>query len=260
MTKSDDTSPPTREMLLPWSDPNADIVGLFAWIAHNKRTPTYMDIESGLEEYKEKALHSATGNGSGPHVHFGPDTVDLSVEEAARYVLQNTTGLNSEDGHGDDTPARFVKMLRALTTPEPFEFTCFDNSEGNDEMVLQQDITFTSLCNHHVLPFIGKAHVAYVPGAKIVGLSKLARVVRYYAAGLQVQERLTTQIADRLEAELEPLGVAVVIQAEHTCMTIRGVKAPGSYTTTSAMRGVFSDHTRTAKAELFQLISSAREL
>lgn len=186
--------------------------------------------------------------------------VDPSLEEAARYVLEQTTGLKSEDGHGDETPLRFVRMLSSLTTPDEFEFTCFDNTEGNDEMILQQDITFVSLCNHHVLPFIGKAHVAYIPGSKIVGLSKLARVVRYYAAGLQVQERLTSQIADRLEQELDPLGVAVVIQAEHTCMTIRGVKAPGSYTTTSKMTGVFADHTRTAKAELFQLIGSARGL
>ena len=199
-----------------------------------------------------------TGNSNGAHIHHGADIVDLSAEEAARVLLENTTGLKSDDGHGDDTPKRFVRMLKTLTTPEEFEFTCFDNTEGNDEMVLQQDITFVSLCNHHVLPFIGRAHVAYIPGAKIVGLSKLARVVRYYAAGLQVQERLTSQIADRLEQELDPLGVAVVLQAEHTCMTIRGVKAPGSYTTTSAMRGVFSDHTRTAKAELFQLIGQAR--
>lgn len=187
-------------------------------------------------------------------------STEASVVEAARVLLEGTTGLKCDDGHGDDTPARFVKMLRALTTPEPFEFTCFPNTEGSNEMILQQDISFVSLCNHHVSPFIGKAHVAYIPGDRIVGLSKLARVVRYYAAALQVQERLTTQIADRLEEELEPEGVAVVLQAEHTCMTIRGVKAPGSYTTTSAMRGVFSDHSRTAKAELFQLISSARQL
>jgi GTP cyclohydrolase I len=190
----------------------------------------------------------------------GIDRDELSTLEAARVLLESTTGLKVDDGHGDDTPKRFVKMLRQLTTPEPFEFTCFANEEGNDEMILQQDITFVSLCNHHVLPFIGRAHVAYIPGGKIVGLSKLARVVRHYAAGLQVQERLTVQIADRLEEELDPLGVAVILQAEHTCMTIRGVKAPGSYTTTSAMRGVFADHKRTAKAELMQLITSARQL
>lgn len=232
-------------------------------------------IESGLEEYQEKATHSMTEHICGgefnpggivstePHLHFEAESSmheDASLEEAAEFLLQGTTGLKVEDGHGDDTAARFVRMLKSLTTPEPFEFTCFDNTEGADEMILQQDITFVSLCNHHVLPFIGKAHVAYIPGAKIVGLSKLARVVRYYAAGLQVQERLTSQIADRLVQELDPLGVAVVLQAEHTCMTIRGVKAPGSYTTTSAMRGVFSDHTRTAKAELFQLIGQARQM
>jgi GTP cyclohydrolase I len=212
-------------------------------------------FESGQEEYKEKRMsypHLVNSNSSVPE--------GTSVEEAARYLLEQTTGLKSDDGHGDDTPARFVKMLRSLTTSEPFEFTCFDTEEGENEMILQQDITFVSVCNHHVLPFIGKAHVAYIPDAKIVGLSKLARVVRYYAANLQVQERLTTQIADRLEHELNPLGVAVVMQAEHTCMTIRGVRAPGSYTTTSAMRGVFASHDRTAKAEFFQLISSARQL
>ena len=210
---------------------------------------TLLGIPTGIEEYMDHAAASEPSALEG-----------VSVEEAARYVLESTTGLKDGDGHGDDTPKRFVNMLRQLTTSEPFEFTCFDNSEGNDEMVLQQDIDFVSLCNHHVLPFIGKAHVAYIPGAKIVGLSKLARVVRYYAAGLQVQERLTTQIADRLEEELDPLGVAVILQATHSCMTIRGVKAAGSYTTTSAMRGVFADHDRTAKAELMQLITSARQL
>jgi len=179
----------------------------------------------------------------------------MPLEQAARLVLEQTTGLDVDD-HGADTPKRFIRMLRELTSPEPFNFTTFPNDKGSQEMVVVQDIPFVSLCNHHVVPFVGVAHVGYIPNDRLVGLSKLARVVRHYAKSLQVQERLTQQIADRLVEELEPLGVAVVLKAEHMCMTIRGVQTPGTKTTTSAMLGVFSDHDRTAKAEFMQIIGS----
>ena len=184
------------------------------------------------------------------HLHGLPSS---ATEEHARLLLAKTTGWE-DDEHGRGTPARFVRMLEELTTPLEFDFTTFPNSEGMDEIVAMRDIPFVSVCNHHVIPFVGKAYIGYIPNKKIVGLSKLARVVHYYARRLQVQERLTHQIAERLQEELEPAGVAVVLEAEHFCMTVRGVQTPGTVTITSAMRGAFIDHTKTAKAEFMQLI------
>lgn len=178
----------------------------------------------------------------------------FSDEEAARVLLRQTTGLDTTTEHGRKTPQRFAAMLRELTTPDEFEFTTFPNDEGVDEIVVVRNIPFVSLCNHHVVPFTGLAHVGYIPDQKIVGLSKFARVVRYFAKALQVQERLTNQVADYLCEHLDPVGVAIVMEAEHMCMTIRGVQTPGTMTLTSAMRGVFSDHTRTAKAEFMHLV------
>lgn len=177
----------------------------------------------------------------------------ISPEEAARMLLEQTTGLNG-DSHGLNTPKRFVAMLRELTTAPEFEFTVFPNEDGVDEIVTVQDIPFVSVCNHHVVPFVGVAHIGYIPNAKLVGLSKFARVVRYYSKRLQVQERLTQQVADYLMENLDPLGVAVILEAEHMCMTIRGVQTPGTKTTTSAMKGVFADHDKTAKDEFLRLI------
>ncbi len=178
---------------------------------------------------------------------------DLSAEEAAKYVLENTTGLNINTEHGSGTPARFVRMLKELTTPENFNFTTFDANDMHD-MIVVQDMPFVSVCNHHVIPFVGKAHIAYVPDERMAGLSKFARLVKFYAKQLQVQERLTQQVANAIEYNLSPLGVGVVIQAEHFCMTVRGVQTPGTLTTTATMRGVFADHTKTAKAEFMSII------
>jgi len=143
-----------------------------------------------------------------------------------------------------DTPKRVAKMLMDMTADslsDPGEHLdkVFDESHG--EMVMVRDITFTSLCEHHLAPFFGKAHLAYIPNesGRITGLSKLARLVDGYACRLQVQERLTTQIAEAIESRLKPLGTLVVIEAEHMCMSMRGVKKPGSMTITSAVRGVF---------------------
>lgn len=184
------------------------------------------------------------------------NAADFSVEEAARYVLEQTTGLDASDDHGAKTAARFIAMLRELTTSDwnPETFTVFDNTEGLDEMVVLQKIPFVSVCNHHVIPFIGHANIAYIPDTRIAGLSKFARVVQHFAKQLQVQERLTIQITDFLETKLDPKGVAVMLRAEHMCMSVRGVHAPGTFTTTSAMRGVFADHSRTAKAEFLEWI------
>ena len=159
------------------------------------------------------------------------------------------------DEHHVRTPARVIEAWKQQTTYEDFDLTTFQD-DGADEMVIVKDITFNSMCAHHLLPFVGKAHVAYIPNGRIVGLSKLARVVRMYAANLQVQEKLTTEIAQHLEFALEPLGVAVLMEAEHTCMTVRGVQAAGALTTTSKMTGVFLDPTTGARQEFLNLVRS----
>lgn len=176
----------------------------------------------------------------------------------AAMLLQNTTGLDIESEHGMETPRRFAAMLSAMTDRGgDLKFTTFENMEGSQEMIVLDKLPFYTLCNHHVVPFYGHAHIAYVPDKRIAGLSKFARAVKWHAKGLWVQENLTTEIADYLEAELNPLGVAVVLKAEHMCMAMRGVEVAGSQTTTSAMRGVFADHERTAKAEFMQLIAKS---
>jgi GTP cyclohydrolase I len=156
------------------------------------------------------------------------------------------------------TPHRVAKALRDLTSgyrEDPLEIlrsALFD--VDHSEIVLVRDIDFSSLCEHHMLPFLGKAHVAYLPRGKVVGLSKLARVVDTFARRLQVQERMTTQIAKALQEALDPAGVAVVIEATHMCMAVRGVRKPAAVTVTSAMFGVFRDNPAT-RAELMQLIN-----
>lgn len=178
--------------------------------------------------------------------------IAATEEAAARFLLAKTTGW-IDDEHGHDTPKRFAAMLRELTTPEEFNFTTFP-ANGMDEMITIGPIPFVSVCNHHVIPFVGNAWIGYIPDLQMAGLSKFARLVQAKAKSLQVQERLTIDIADALELELGPAGVAVVLKAEHFCMTVRGVQTPGVMTTTSAMRGVFADHTRTAKAEFLNSI------
>jgi GTP cyclohydrolase IA len=136
-----------------------------------------------------------------------------------------------------DTPRRVAASYAELLTPAPFTLTTFPNDEGYDELVLARAIPFSSLCQHHLLPFTGVAHVGYLPAGRILGLSKLARVVELFARRLQLQERLTVQVADWLQAQLEPKGVGVVLEAEHQCMTLRGVRAAGARTVTSALHG-----------------------
>ncbi len=143
-----------------------------------------------------------------------------------------------------------------LLTPRPFAATTFDNDEGYDQLIIVRDIPFQSLCMHHVLPFQGVAHIAYLPSERILGLSKLARVVDLFARDLQLQERLTTQIANWLEEELQPMGVGVVLEAEHLCMTLRGVQKPGARTVTSALHGLVRDDPRTR--EEFLSLTGAR--
>jgi GTP cyclohydrolase IA len=176
-----------------------------------------------------------------------------------KELLQHITGVNFDASeHMQRTPERFVKMLQELTTPAAFEFTVFDNTKGLNEMITLYNIPFYTLCAHHVIPFFGVAHIGYVPGGSIAGLSKLPRAVNHFARGLNVQEELTASIADFLDGKLRPLGVAVVMEAEHLCMAMRGVQAPGVRTRTAAMGGVFADHSRTAKAEFLAGINGGK--
>ena len=174
-----------------------------------------------------------------------PGTIDhVGAELAARDLLQ-ALGVDLEDESTRETPRRMVDVYAELLTATPFDPTTFPNDGGYDELVVARAIPFHSLCEHHLLPFVGIAHVGYLPGERIVGLSKLARVVEYFARNLQVQERLTTQVARWLDSELRPKGVGVVIEAEHMCMSLRGIQKPGANTVTSALYGAVRDDQRT---------------
>ena len=153
-------------------------------------------------------------------------------------------GRDPTDAHLAETPARVADAYAELLTPPAFNLTTFPNDEGYDELVIARGIPIHSLCEHHLLPFHGVAHVGYLPGQRILGLSKLARVVELFARDLQVQERLTQQVADWLQANLAPKGVGVVIEAEHLCMSLRGVRAAGAHTITSALHGALRNDDR----------------
>jgi GTP cyclohydrolase I len=177
---------------------------------------------------------------------------DLAAAERAARDLLRAIGADLDHPGLRQTPRRVAASFAELVTPASFDATLFPN-ERYDELVLVRGITFQTLCMHHLLPFQGEAHVAYIPDERIVGISKLARVVEAFSRDLQLQERMTVQIADWLEQELAPRGVAVVLSAEHTCMTIRGVRKPGARTVTSAVRGALQEDPRT-RQELFSLV------
>ncbi len=170
---------------------------------------------------------------------------DLDAGAEGVQALLTALGIDTEAEGLRETPRRVAKAYAELLTPTPFEATTFPNEEGYDELVVARAIPFHSLCEHHLIPFVGVAHVAYLPGERIVGLSKLARVVEHFARRLQVQERMTVQIADWLAEELQPKGIGVVLEAEHLCMSLRGVQKPGARTVTSALHGRLRDDQRT---------------
>jgi GTP cyclohydrolase I len=182
--------------------------------------------------------------------------IDLISAELAVADLLVALGQNIEDEHTRETPRRVAAAFAEMLTPRPFNLTTFPNDEGYDELVLAKDIPFHSMCQHHMLPFKGVAHVGYLPGERIIGLSKLARVVEKFARRLQVQERLTKQVADWLQEALRPKGVGVVLEAEHLCMSLRGVKADGSRTVTSALHGLLREDER-SRSEFFALTRRA---
>jgi GTP cyclohydrolase IA len=167
-----------------------------------------------------------------------------AAERAARDLLL-ALGADVDSPALRETPRRVADAYAELLTPKPFRATTFANDDGYDELIVAQGIPFHSLCVHHLLPFHGVAHVGYLPGERIIGLSKLGRVVELFARELQIQERMTVQIAGWLQAELEPKGVGVVLEAEHLCMSLRGVQKLGAKTVTSALHGAVRDDART---------------
>ena len=177
---------------------------------------------------------------------------EIEIEENVTRILEYFDDVNREGLK--DTPRRYIKFLKEFLNPPDFDFTTFD-SEGMDQMIIQTNIPFYSLCEHHLAPFYGHAHIAYIPDGKIVGLSKLSRVVDLYANKFQNQERITTQIAERLQTELNAKGVAVVLTAQHLCMSMRGVKKHDTHTTTSKMLGEFYTDIN-ARQEFLNLIKN----
>ncbi len=187
-----------------------------------------------------------------------PDrTVDLEAIEDAVHTILRAVGEDPDRPGLVDTPRRVARMYTEMFAglhSDPARHLKVTFPETYDEMVLVRDITFHSMCEHHLLPFNGVAHVAYIPNGRVTGLSKLARVVDEVARRPQVQERMTQQVADLIEQELQTSGVAVVVKAEHSCMSIRGIRKPGSLTVTSALRGIFKTNP-SSRAEVMALIN-----
>lgn len=210
-------------------------------------------IRSELDPVELPELSGEAGGRSVPlHIVGGRPEIDLAAAQQAVSDLLAALGRDPHSEHLADTPRRVAHAYAEMLTPREFNLTTFPNDEGYDELVLARDIPVQSLCEHHMLPFQGVAHVGYLPGERILGLSKLARVVELFARDLQVQERLTKQVADWLQDHLEPKGVGVVIEAEHQCMSLRGVRASGSRTVTSALKGMLRD-SPSSRQEFFAL-------
>ena len=193
-----------------------------------------------------------------PRVTHPGVAVDLDAAERAAGDLLAALGLPIDSDAMVETPRRMAHAYAEMLAVPSFDMTSFANDEGYDEMVLVEDIPVRSLCEHHMLPFVGVAHVGYLPGDRILGLSKLARTVDFYARRAQTQERLTKQVADHLQDQLAPRGVGVVVTAEHTCMSLRGARATGTRTVTSALLGHLRDDPA-ARAEFLALTRTRKE-
>ncbi|HEV7931820.1 MAG TPA: GTP cyclohydrolase I [Actinomadura sp.] len=180
------------------------------------------------------------------------DSVDLAAAERAAGDFLRALGISTESESLRGTPGRMARAYAELFSPRPFDLTTFPNDGGYDELVLARGIPLRSVCEHHLLPFVGTVHIGYLPAERILGLSKFARVAQHFAHRPQVQERLTKQIAGWLAEHLAPKGIGVVIEAEHTCMTLRGVQAVGSSTVTSTLLGTLREDPR-SRSEFFAL-------
>lgn len=200
-----------------------------------------------MDQHLDEALTRVSGNPG----------VDLDAAEVAVKQLLEALGFDTTEEVLSATPGRVASAYFDLLTPEPFVLTTFPNSERYDELIIARSIPFHSLCMHHLLPFVGVAHVGYLPNERILGLSKLARVVEKFSRTLQVQERMTAQIAACLQENLDPKGVGVVLEAEHMCMSLRGVKKPGTRTVTSTLLGAIRDDSRT-RQEFLALARDSR--
>jgi GTP cyclohydrolase IA len=201
-------------------------------------------------------LPAALARGSAPlRVVRDRAAVDPVATERAVADLLRALGKDPDGPHLAETPRRVAAAYAELLTAGQFDLTTFPNDEGYNELVLATDIPVQSLCEHHLLPFSGVAHIGYLPGDRILGLSKFARVLDLFARDLQVQERLTQQVADWLQENLSPRGLGVVIEAEHLCMSLRGVRAGGARTITSALHGVLREDAR-SRHEFFALCRS----
>jgi GTP cyclohydrolase IA len=201
--------------------------------------PLTRDMTSHHDRGPALALATASpGHGAAREIDHA------AVQRTARDLLL-ALGADVDAEGLQETPRRMADAYTELLTPHPFRATTFPNDDGYDELIVARAIPFHSLCMHHLLPFHGVAHVGYLPGERIIGLSKLGRVVELFARDLQIQERMTTQIARWLQRELEPKGVGVVLEAEHMCMSLRGVQKLGATTVTSALHGCVRDDART---------------
>ena len=200
-----------------------------------------------LGEYEPEARPPA-------HLHVAepPALIDLEAAERAAADLLHALGIATDTDSLRGTPRRMARAYAELFSPPAFDLTTFPNDEGYNELVVARDIPMRSFCEHHLLPFVGVAHVGYLPGERILGLSKLARVVTHFSSRPQVQERLTKGVAEWLQDNLAPKGVGVVIEAEHTCMTLRGIRAAGSSTVTSTLLGTLRSDAR-SRQEFFAL-------
>jgi GTP cyclohydrolase IA len=170
---------------------------------------------------------------------------DVNAAESAAAAFLTALGISLDDEALVNTPKRMARAYAEMLTPREFDLTTFPNSEHYEQLVVQRRVPFASVCEHHALPFIGTADVGYLPGARIIGLSKLARVVELFACRPQVQERMTMQIAAWLTEHLQPKGVGVVVRAEHMCMRLRGAQVAGTETITSALHGLVREDGRT---------------
>jgi GTP cyclohydrolase IA len=214
----------------------------------------YVEEEQDVEEEQEATAPAEPA--------WLQDAGQERVKEIARHFteIMRLLNFNMEDPHLHETPMRvgrmFLEIFRGLQRQQQPAITCFPNLENYSNMVIVKDISFFSMCSHHIIPFFGKAHVAYIPQEKIVGLSKIARIVDFYARRPQLQERMTEQIVDFLMEKLAPLGVMAVLEARHLCMEMRGVEKSGALTTTSAIRGCFRD--KRVREEFMELLQKDR--